>query len=462
MADRDDAFSQDDFEIEITDLDQDFPTQQPSRTPVLPRPMWTLSLARRQRVAQLMLAVSVIVLSVLMVLGNFPSARNVTVSMFFPSTPTLTPTLISGVDLFYFDASPSWGRLFVDGKPIAHLPIIHVDAPLRLPRGHHMLDWQADPFQVQHCTVSVPPNFTTDTCQFADAIQQVAGLHSAWVIKFSVSLTTLPSTLRNMLIQTVQTTLDAEQSSETVLAGEEYALAATEPGNTRTEQPLKATLHFQLDTNSRSDAFCTGLGPIGPRACDCLTFCTAQWLAPSSSTTAEWDVLAVVHAAWTYTTLDGKLIASDQPDASGNAVGLEHLAPFRLLWEGNDWHAAALFTGFQGANGDITNPICASARDDVQLNSPLNQLPSNGPFMDWSFVSGVELAAGCLAIATPDQGLQATPSSRQPIAYCLHRFGIFVAVNDVAHKFWPTMPMADAYEQSVAQHLLALYKNISA
>lgn len=95
------------------------------------------------------------------------------------------------------------------------------------------------------------------------------------------------------------------------------------------------------------------------------------------------------------------------------------------------------FHGFSWSQPDITNPICASARDDVQLNGPLNQLPPTGTFMDWSFVSGVELAAGCLAIATPDRGSQATPSSRPPIAYCLHRFGIFVAVNDVAHKFWP-------------------------
>ncbi len=462
MGDRDDIFSQDDLEIEITDLDQDFPAHQPSRIPVLPRPLWTLPLPLRQRIAQLTLAVSVIVLSVLMILGTFPTARTVTVSMFFPSTPPPPPTLVSGVDLFYFDASPSWGRLFVDGKPMAHLPIIHVDAPLQLRRGHHVLDWQADPFQVQHCTLSVPPNFTTDTCQFADTIQQVAGLLSAWVIKFSVSLTTLSSTLRNTLIQTVQTALDAEQSTETVLAGEEYALAPTEPGNTRADQPLKAILRFQLDTNTRPDAFCTGLGPIGPRACDCLTFCTAQWLASPSSSIREWEVLAVVHAAWTYTTLDGKLVASDQPDASGNAAGLEHLAPFRLLWDGTEWHAAALFMGSNGVNGNIANPICASARDDVQLNGPLNQLPPNGAFLDWSFVSGVELAAGCLAIATPDQGPQATSSSRQPIAYCLHRFGIFVAVNNVAHKFWPTMPMADAYEQSVAQHLIALYKNMSA
>jgi hypothetical protein len=462
MGDRDNTLPQHDLEVEITNLDATCVIKSSSRFSRVLRLLWTLPLPLRQRLAQCTLVVSVVVLSALMVLGNFPTARSVTASMFFSSTPTPTPTLISGVDLFYFDANPPWGRLFVDGKPLAHIPIIHVDAPLQLPRGHHVLDWQADPFQVQHCTVSVPPNFTTDTCQFADVIQQGVGLLSAWVIKFSVSLSTVSSMVRNTLIQTVQTALDAEQSTETVWPGEEYALAPIEPGNTRTNQPLKAVLHFQLDTNPRSDAFCTGLGPIGPRACDCLMFCTAPWLAPASSSTREWDVLAVIHAGWTYTTLDGKFVASDQPDASGNAIGLEHLAPFRLLWDGNEWHAVALFTGSHGANRDITNPICASARDDVQLNGPLKQLPPTGTFMDWSFVSGVELAAGCLAIATPDQGPQATPSFRQPIAYCLHRFGIFVAVNDVAHKFWPTMPVADTYEQSVAQYLLALYKNMSA
>jgi hypothetical protein len=47
-----------------------------------------------------------------------------------------------------------------------------------------------------------------------------------------------------------------------------------------------------------------------------------------------------------------------------------------------------------------------------------------------------------------------TPLSLEPVAYCLHRFGVFIAVNDVAHKYWPNMPQADTYEVQLTHQLL--------
>jgi hypothetical protein len=43
--------------------------------------------------------------------------------------------------------------------------------------------------------------------------------------------------------------------------------------------------------------------------------------------------------------------------------------------------------------------------------------------------------------------------SPPPIVYFLYRFGVFLAANDVAHKYWPTMPFANASEQQLAQQL---------
>jgi hypothetical protein len=41
------------------------------------------------------------------------------------------------------------------------------------------------------------------------------------------------------------------------------------------------------------------------------------------------------------------------------------------------------------------------------------------------------------------------------VAYCLHRFGVLLAVNDAAHRLWPFLPVADAYERQVVQQLIA-------
>jgi hypothetical protein len=35
----------------------------------------------------------------------------------------------------------------------------------------------------------------------------------------------------------------------------------------------------------------------------------------------------------------------------------------------------------------------------------------------------------------------------------LHRFGIILAANDAAHRYLPFLPLADTYEQKLAQQL---------
>jgi len=37
--------------------------------------------------------------------------------------------------------------------------------------------------------------------------------------------------------------------------------------------------------------------------------------------------------------------------------------------------------------------------------------------------------------------------------YCLYRFGVLLALDNVTRSFWPNLPLADAYEQNVARHI---------
>jgi hypothetical protein len=51
--------------------------------------------------------------------------------------------------------------------------------------------------------------------------------------------------------------------------------------------------------------------------------------------------------------------------------------------------------------------------------------------------------------------------SHTELAYCLHRFGVNLAANEVAQRYWPYLPVADAGEQRLAQQLAGLVKESS-
>jgi hypothetical protein len=38
-------------------------------------------------------------------------------------------------------------------------------------------------------------------------------------------------------------------------------------------------------------------------------------------------------------------------------------------------------------------------------------------------------------------------------ARCLYRFGVLLALDNAEHSLRPNLPLADAYEQNIAQHI---------
>ena len=464
--------SQDDFDIEITDIDERDTSDagasistRSSRSSLQPR------FSPHQRRLQLTITASIVVLALLVILGNITSLRNRAGGVFGPM-PTPTPTLVPGLDLFYIEGSPSWGRLFIDGHAVSRLPIIGTDAPLRLPRGQHVFLWRADPFQPQRCIVSVPPSYATDSCGYNQTVQLESGL-SAWLITFSVSLATLPDDQSIALIQATQSALDAQQSTDIVRPGERYVLASACRESPRVplcfgtaKQPLKATLRFQLDTDVRVDKSCTGPQP----GCtliyqNCHLFCDGGSTQSSSSDIREWDVVAAVRPAWEFTTLDGQVLVRDQSDNAAwdyatSDIEDEYLVPLHITWDSRGWHTVATLTKPGSLGGPFENPVCALVQDEVNLlgDAVLNNISIP---LQWQFASGTVLAAGCVAVASPapEPGITPTPSTSPPLmAYCLYRFGVLLAANDEAHRLWPYLPVADAYEQGIARRLTANMK----
>ncbi len=420
------------------------------------RMRWTV----RQRVLQVVVT-TMIALSLLSVfVGSSASMRSVIVGLLRPM-PTPLPQVES--DAFYVQGSPSWGQLFIDGKRVVHLPLVGFEAPLRLQHGVHVLRWQASPFATLSCTLSVPGWLGVNSC-LAQAVPINAKV-SAWLITFAISLTNLATGQRAALTHAAQTALNAMQSTDTVLPGELYAVSlsqACKPSLRVTycistaREPLRATLRFTLDTQVSGGAttcISAGLG----NTCvfqqqDCHLFCAfpAQLFHIPSSPSPGWNVFVVVRSSWTYTLPDGHVIARNQPNSFLDfEQGDEYFMAMHITWNGTNWDVAAL------PGQLLSNPVCTEAENEVEIGGFLG--PSNIPFpLTWNFAANTTQAAGCLAVASATQQTNTTPPpSTYPLpgAYCLQRFGVLLAANATAHRYWPYLPLADRYEQGMAHQL---------
>ena len=464
-----------DLEVEIVDLPEE-KDDTPRKRVTRPFSRFSTSIqadtVTRQRRIQLAVTASIVAIVAILILASSLPVRTLAVRLFSGPRSLPTAAIAPGSDLFYINGAPAWGRAYLDGHVITHLPKISIDAPLRIGRGQHVMLWQAAPFQEQRCIVSVPPDYSNDTCHYNDSVHLPSGRGSAWLLSFPASLLIVPNQPRQALLQAVQKTLDDRGSTEIVRAGELYNSPSQQGIYTtagpplrgmfiQAGQPLRATLHFQLDTSplSPTSAPCIIDGQNNGLGCtvwgeDCFSFCTDPTASNDVHSFAnEWDVLGVVLPVWDYTTLDGKSVAQNQPDAFAGAEGYETLLPLHIFWSGSAWQVTL---PLDRANTlPFGNPFCMSAETEVQIDSTLNGAQLKNFLVSWKFISGTNPAAGCVAVATPNlSGLLITPPpSYHVAAICLQRFGELLAANDVAHRLWPTMPVADAYEQQLAQKL---------
>ncbi len=448
------------LDVEIVDLvDEDTPEQNMLASSVK-HSRRTPRFTQQQRRIQLFVTVSVVLLLLFVLLNSYTPVRTRLVQTFVPPAPASTVKARSEFALFYFDANPTWVQLFIDGKRVTHLPSFGNlnEVPLRLMHGRHVLRWIAVPFAPQQCTVSVPFNTAIDTCHFAPITSYPKGV-DIWSFQFPVSLAQLPRSSFTNLVTIVQTELDTHAPTETVLPGELYAVNTMGVSSMqRATKPLKATLRYQLDIENTLNGVCSTLTeestPCTFNGQECYLFCP-NFLLPQNVNTQprSWDVFAAAQAAWDYSTQDGTILAQSQPELLGTSVIYDHLIPLQITWDGTNWHATLR---------TFRDPSLSEQQLDATCNTALNTvrsvlIPTNSEqaYSDihWQYISGVNPAEGCLSIATFNAQLR---SSAPPVAYCLHRFGILLAANSVAHQYWPAMPLADAHEQQLAQQLASL------
>ena len=152
------------------------------------------------------------------------------------------------------------------------------------------------------------------------------------------SLNTLPPEQRTALVSAIQAELGKLFTSETVQPGEQYVGVS---GPVTAQQHLRATLHFQLDTNSNWVCFTnmqTYSGPLcGIDSQDCRQLCSAPWKfrqqETANSVTSGWFTLAMTRSSWDYATENGHIVAHHQQiGLIGPGLG-QQLLLLRIVWD---------------------------------------------------------------------------------------------------------------------------------
>jgi hypothetical protein len=459
----------DDFEIEIIDLDAS-PKRPASKLPgegyersdwhetLQPTPVRVSlhsKLTQRQRIVRLVGSAVVIIVALLLILNSIVPTHSL-LGLLAAPTPAATATFAPNIDHFYLDASPPWGKLTLDGQPLT----FSTNAPVQLARGHHQFVWQANPFQPARCTLSVPIT-ATDTCKhFAIPTQVNGSASTAQEVTFYDTLNMLPKTQQAALIQAAQGALDAVQSTTTVQTGEPFVHFVGSHTTDIATQPLHATLHFSLSVGdpeleneicaSHYSSECDSLYRFHSQdfTQNCDWFCTDPGSYSTLTVPNYWQALVIAHEYWDFVTLDGHTIATNQPDTTNDLTNSAHLLFLNIIWDGSHWQAT--FDALQASGYNTLG--CLAANNELNVIPPPVGVISFG----FSATPATVPADGCLEII---QLTAASPSSSVPVsppqALCLYRFGVMLAANALAHRYWPSIPIANPGEQYLAKHLAA-------
>lgn len=454
------------FEIEVSPLHPR--SEAVTGEPASAKPLLASTRPRHDRLRRgIGVTSALVVILVALSLSITPTREALRGAVFGP-TPTATAPVRAGEDNLYVSVNPYWGVVTLDDKPLAHLPIEGVDQPLHLTRGVHMLRWRYAPIIDFSCRLTVPSTGGGACPTHTGVLPGEKGIAS--VVRLQLSLANLMPAYRESLMKTIQRALDSQRSSETVRTGERYIHLSQSGGEVVANHPLQATLNFVSDAENpltQCPALQQGLGAQCGMIGDCRELCAAPWQIgqpPQAPTEAGgvWTAYIVAHASWRYTTLDGRVVAENQPDIGGSLQFLgndERPLPVTIGWDGSQWQVHADFDS-NIAGSPFGDPACMTAQDEVTYQGFLPpELPGQigGGFgVAWLYVPGAPRAIGCLAAALPKNAQGAPDTSAHGMAVAgliLHRFGVPIAANAAAHRYWPDMPVADAYEQAIALNL---------
>ncbi|HET8846488.1 MAG TPA: hypothetical protein VFN35_33805 [Ktedonobacteraceae bacterium] len=466
---------EDDLRVEVVDLDRPEADQ---KRRLLPR----FRLTRQQRRTGTVLTALLFVIVISVLLAGTSGVGSLITHTLFPPRPSATPGSTSQEFLFYLTANPSWGQFTVDGRRMDHLPVIEQDSPLRFGPGQHEIIWKAEPFNPRVCifivgnasTIQSPCLLTNTVSAGGIYLQKQGATGYARVLSFFATMNDLPEGQQQELIQQIQTYLNGYNDSETVAPGEAYAVSEeiihAHPSLcqiqvylascfARATEPLRATLNLQLDTStSQNDPCVAAYICVGDN--DCRQLCSSFFWSDMNQNSARWEVSAIIYISWSYATFAGKSIAHSQPPSSIRGSQMTQQVSMHITRDEQGWHVSLPLENIDTSLD--ANPICDRSMQDIQQVT--GTMPGQGS--QFMYVGGqadfpAHIAAGCLVIARPEPSSPASSLTPTPTpdasnyASFLVRFGVVLAVNDIAHRNWPFLPVANAHEQGIAQQLFA-------
>ena len=426
----------DDFELEVTDLrtgrtlshatnsasasppaapTENAPHDEPLGTAW--RPAGALLPGGTRRLRAIVVAAAVLLVTVLL-LGSVPDSRTSLGALLHLPTPTPTAPLAFGADQFSAVNGVPWGVLRSDGKQVA-LSQAQTAFVFSLPRGRHTLEYRAEPFPVLRCVVSVPVS-PRDTCPLLTARDAVHDIGVGRYLDFRCTPQSLPAQQVAALETVIQRGLDALRLTTTVPPGARY------PGADGTPQvataALTATFSYRLNLDG-NESFNAGMGA-------CITFCDSY-----GSEGAGWIVAVHALFGWRFAgagiaPIDVPAIVHTPPDT---------VLPEQVTWR-NGWQLDTQpFDGSQLCNALFSNASALVTSPDIGSTLSVNMQAASNP------------ADGCLYTFTPSTDSSST--APPPTSNYLYRFGLLFAVNNEARRMQPSLPVANAEEQTLARQL---------
>jgi hypothetical protein len=324
--------------------------------------------------------------------------------------------------------------------------------------------WHADPFPTVHCAIFIPFRYSDQNCASGDDIQTFQGPSSqsvtASLISFSAAISDLPQNQLTAIYQEAENALAPFQGTTLLQAGEHFALSPIVNGGVRLSistatSPLEAKLNMYVSISSSTGGpgLCVAGGLIDqPETCmnngqSCFSLC-ALTETDTPARVNHWEVLAALNPVWTYAKSNGQVVTNYQEDP---AEGATFLVALSISRQGSQWKVVLAHSKSIDAS-PVANPACDAAQYEIGQDSRFLSVAGTSGSLYWKYLSGSNPAAGCVAEAFAET-TSGSPSSTRPLASCLYRFGVPLALDSEAHHSWPFLLQASTYEQQVAQQI---------
>ena len=358
------------------------------------------------------------------VLAGIPDIAGVLPPLPWVATP---PAALSpAASLVYLEGGVPWGKLAIDGKPVALVHgALQMDS-FKLAPGTHILRYSAAPFVAVTCTISAP-GLETDTCTEAFSEADNPSPLSIRILNLRETPDRLPTDAYARLEAAVAASIANVAPPAVVRPGDRYQNASRAIATATVSWPAQFALVLNSDTYNMVQTATT---------INCVTLCDDG--LGTDTPQPYWFIAANVVPVWRYTAPDARTAEVPvQINIYNTGAGIP--LDLSVQWNGA-WHVVPFY-------GTASNALCFAAYSVFDPGPALEAGQSGG--FTTSCAAGRDAGDGCLIMLRPTAG---SGTSAAPAEY-LYRFGLLLAANPAAHWLTPELPLANAAEQARAQQL---------